>query len=182
MRRRHKARHAAHERAHLVLSVPHVQRDRGFPGAQPSPVRAIPPHLRINQVRTVFCILTCFISQPEFSQEPSRSGAAKRGETWCVWAGTHTALTPLWAQDDQIPNLFTLYFDEGYSFSGSSFNAVVKVRVSSIICSGSASSGEQHKRVASHVTANTFVWHQKIGAKIQMIQLHSYQQWGEPAV
>lgn len=95
MRRRHKARHAAHERAHLVLSVPHVQRERGFPGAQPSPVRPIPPHLRRNQVRTVFCIMTCFISQSEFNQESSRSGAAKRGETWCVWAGTHTALTPL---------------------------------------------------------------------------------------
>lgn len=84
MRRRHKARHAAHERAHLVLSVPHVQRDRGFPGAQPSPVRPIPPHLRRNQVRTVFCIVTCFICQSEFKQESSRSGAAKRDETWCV--------------------------------------------------------------------------------------------------
>lgn len=39
--------------------------------------------------------MTCFISQSEFNQEASKIGAAVRGETWSVWAGTHTALTPL---------------------------------------------------------------------------------------
>lgn len=166
MRRRHKALHAAHERAQLVRSVPHVQRDRGFPGAQPCPVRPIPLHLRRNQVRTVFCIMTCFISQSDFYQKSPRSGAAKRGETWCVWAGTHTAFALLWAQDEQWQTLFTLSCDEGSSFfREQSKGCCYKVRVSSIICSGSASSAEQQKRVASHVTANTFVWHQKIGAK-----------------
>lgn len=157
MRRCHKARHAAHERAHLVLSVAHVQRDRGFPGAQPSPLRPIPPHLRRNQVRTVFSIMTCLVSQSEFKQDSSRSGAAKRGETWCVWAGTHTALTPLCAQDEQTQKPIRLHFEEGCALSESSGKAVATVRVSSIICSGSASPGEQRRRVAPHVTANTLV-------------------------
>lgn len=53
MRRRHKARHAAHERAHLVLSAPaRPEGSAAFQGAQPSPMRPIPPRLRRNQVRT----------------------------------------------------------------------------------------------------------------------------------
>lgn len=138
MRRRHKARHAAHERAHLALSVPHVRRDRSFPAAQPSPARPIPTHLRRKQVRTVFCIMTCFISQSEFDQEASKSGAAVRGETWSVRAGTHTALTPIVrAQGDQRRNLFTyMSTHAGCWFSRNSLSAVVKVRVSSIFSSG----------------------------------------------
>ncbi|TMS18685.1 hypothetical protein E3U43_011011 [Larimichthys crocea] len=37
MRRRHKAQYAAHERAHLAPSMPHVRRDRCLPGAHPKP-------------------------------------------------------------------------------------------------------------------------------------------------
>lgn len=157
MRRRHKARHAAHERAHLVLSVPHVQRDRGFPGAQPSPVRPIPPHLRRNQVRTVFCIVTCFICQSEFKQESSRSGAVE-GPDLVRFGLERTRLYPHCERRTSKAKTYSRYiFDEGCWFSESSLKAGVKVHVRSIICSGSASSGEQHKRVASHVTANTFV-------------------------
>lgn len=49
MRRRHKAQYAAHERAHLAPSTPHVRRDRSLPGAQPNPVQPTPLHLRGKQ-------------------------------------------------------------------------------------------------------------------------------------
>lgn len=45
MRRRHKAQYAAHERAHLAPSMPHVRRDRWVPGAHPNPVQPALLHL-----------------------------------------------------------------------------------------------------------------------------------------
>lgn len=99
-----KARHAAHERAHSVLSAPHVQRagTAAFPepGAPPNPATSAQEPSK-NRVfyHDLFSISVKNPPSPPPPPPPSskpRSGAAKRaGETWCVWAGTHTAASPL---------------------------------------------------------------------------------------
>lgn len=149
-----------------------------------SPVRPIPPHLRINQVRAVFSILYLVLHLSLSSVQnpppppPKRRGKEGRDLARLGW-NAHGSKPIVSAGRPKTKPIHAVF---RWGLLVSSFSAVVRVRVSSILCSGSASSGEQHKRVASHVTANTFVWHQKIGGKIQTIQLRSYQQWGEPVV
>lgn len=75
MRRRHKAQYAAHERAHLAPSMPHVRRDRCLPGAHPKPSATHPAASEERTVRTVFCILSDFVA---FEFEQKAAGAAQR--------------------------------------------------------------------------------------------------------
>lgn len=131
-----------------------------------------------TQVRTVFFYHDLFLDLSLSSNQessPKRRGKEGRDLVRLCWNahGFNSIVSAGRAKTKKTIHV-TFSMRSVRFFSESSLKAVGKVRVRSIICSGSASSGEQRKRVASHVTANTFVWHQKIGAQIQMIQLHSY--------
>lgn len=80
-RRRHKARHAAHERAHLALSV-HARPE----GPQPSRSTAEPARATSEEETSKKRVLVVGLG-PSSTENPPKTVTG--GETWCE------ALTPL---------------------------------------------------------------------------------------